>query len=418
MRSAVDLILDYNAAFPHRRLVTKLARLSRDPFTFLRGTFHVFAHDVREGPFRKWPTLGVRGPIVADLHTQNFGAYRAVTNEIVYDINDFDEHTEGPYELDLWRLATSLLLAAQQNGHTTGQACSAVEAMVLGYLRVLRGQVTRPRHAPLEDAAAEEIHRVLDRARARSRSTFLRTKVGVVTTRGTGFRLPHGGPEFGPVTSSERAAIVAALPRFLAHVLAPRGAHPERYLLLDVAARTAGVGSLGRARYALLLGKGEPGGERWSTLRLIEWKQALDSALDAPRPTATRQRAARVCAATQAFQRAPKRYLGHVDLQGLPMQAREIGANDRRFEPAVFRQPARLAAAAALFGALTARAHVRGAASAAQVREWSRAISARDERALIGNVLAFACAYAVRTLDDWSELRQRHAEVASTWRPR
>ncbi len=353
MRSAVDLILAYNKTFPRTRLTTKLTRLTRDPFTFLRGTFHVFAHDVSEGPFRKWPRLGVRGPIVADLHTQNFGAYRAVTNEIVYDINDFDEHTTAPYDLDLWRLATSLVLAAHQNGHTTGQACAAAEALVLGYVHALRRYVARPLQARLEDSVpAEEIHRVLDRARARARSVFLRTKVGVVRLRDGGFRLPHAGPEFGPVRKQERTHIEAALPRFLAHVLAPPGAHPERYVLLDVATRTAGVGSLGRVRYALLFGKGQPAGERWSTLRLIEWKQALDSALDQQQPRAARRRAEQVCAAAQAFQTTPKRYLGHVELDGLPMQARELGANDRRFEPAVFGQPTRLHAAAGLFGAM------------------------------------------------------------------
>src|SRR5947209_17011412 len=40
------------------------------------------------------------------IYTENFGGFRAVTNDIVYDINDFDETANGQYEWDLWRLAT------------------------------------------------------------------------------------------------------------------------------------------------------------------------------------------------------------------------------------------------------------------------------------------------------------------------
>ena len=121
MRSACDEILKFNAAFHHQpSLTAKLKALGSSPFGFFRGTFHLFARDLREGPFRKWPCLETAGQIVGDLHTENFGTFRAITNEIVYDINDFDETTQGPYEFDVRRLATSLVLSSLVNDRGLG----------------------------------------------------------------------------------------------------------------------------------------------------------------------------------------------------------------------------------------------------------------------------------------------------------
>src|SRR5262245_48904085 len=100
VRSAVDQILAFNRRFPRAQLQGKLERMTASHFTFFRATFHLFAYDLRDGWCRDWPLANVEGPIIGDLHTENFGAYRAVTDDIVYDINDFDEATEGSYEID------------------------------------------------------------------------------------------------------------------------------------------------------------------------------------------------------------------------------------------------------------------------------------------------------------------------------
>jgi uncharacterized protein (DUF2252 family) len=79
----------------------------------------------------------VRGPIVGDLHTENFGAFRALTGDIVYDINDFDEASRGSYEIDLRRVVTSILLAALGRGHSRGVGVQAAECAARSYLETL-----------------------------------------------------------------------------------------------------------------------------------------------------------------------------------------------------------------------------------------------------------------------------------------
>lgn len=37
-------------------------------------------------------------------------------NAVIFDLDDFDETLIADYQLDLWRLAVSILLAIQENG--------------------------------------------------------------------------------------------------------------------------------------------------------------------------------------------------------------------------------------------------------------------------------------------------------------
>src|SRR5688572_18274990 len=175
MRSAVEEILNYNRAFASRLLVPKLAKLTESPFCFFRTTFHLFARDVTRGPFRQWPTLESRGQIVGDLHTENFGTFRAVSGKIVYDINDFDETTLGPYEYDLRRLATSLLLTGLENGMRLGDGVNATEAAIVSYLESIdRLGRFRSREEFEAEPEAPDVETLLKGAGEKSRPDFMR----------------------------------------------------------------------------------------------------------------------------------------------------------------------------------------------------------------------------------------------------
>jgi len=81
MRSGVNQILAFNQNFERAALQKKLERMTASPFTFFRATFHLFAYDLQEGWYRDWTLADVEGPIVGDLHAENFGAYRAITGD-------------------------------------------------------------------------------------------------------------------------------------------------------------------------------------------------------------------------------------------------------------------------------------------------------------------------------------------------
>src|SRR5437868_7116530 len=119
MRDAIVEFQNYNRAFAQRNpelLRLKVARMAVSPFTFFRGTFHLFARDLLENFYDSCPRNAggtVELDLVGDIHTENYGTYQA-DDGIHYDINDFDETTQGRFDLDVRRLATSCILAAQE----------------------------------------------------------------------------------------------------------------------------------------------------------------------------------------------------------------------------------------------------------------------------------------------------------------
>ena len=414
MRSACDEILTFNAAFHHQpSLTAKLKALGSSPFGFFRGTFHLFARDLREGPFRKWPCLETAGQIVGDLHTENFGTFRAVTNEIVYDINDFDETTQAPYEYDVRRLASSLVLSSLVNDQGLGLGAVAAENCVRAYVKTLRRLEklkTREEFEQLKER--KDVRGILASAQEKSRVDMMKSLVEEKPP-GT-FLIQEEAEKYILASDKEKAEAKMALPRFLKKCLAPAGARPERFTFQDVAFRIAGCGSLGRMRYAALLGKGE-GPEDCGTLRLMEWKEALDSALDCPKPHRSKDRARDVLKAALAFQVLPKRYLGFTTWDGCAMQGREIGANDIRFNHAEFKDPSRFQQAARVFGEVTARAHLVSTLGERGPRPILKELRDANEERWIQRMSAFAVAYADRTMDDYREFRERSAEIQKVW---
>ena len=99
-------------------LVTlKYERMLASPFGFFRGAVPVMAADLAA-----LPNTGILSQICGDAHVRNLGAYAAPDGRLVFDINDFDETCVAPFEWDLKRMATSLVLAGRENGQKSPPA--------------------------------------------------------------------------------------------------------------------------------------------------------------------------------------------------------------------------------------------------------------------------------------------------------
>ncbi len=81
------------------------------PFAFYRATAAVMASDLSATP-----TTDLTLQVCGDAHIMNFGVFRGPDRRLVFDLNDFDETLLGPFEWDVKRFATSVTLAAQNNG--------------------------------------------------------------------------------------------------------------------------------------------------------------------------------------------------------------------------------------------------------------------------------------------------------------
>ena len=82
-------------------------RMLANPFAFLRGAAAVMAEDLR-----RQPTTGIPVQACGDCHLMNFGAFATPEQNILFDINDFDETLLGvDFTADLKRLAASVAVA-------------------------------------------------------------------------------------------------------------------------------------------------------------------------------------------------------------------------------------------------------------------------------------------------------------------
>jgi uncharacterized protein (DUF2252 family) len=88
----------------------RYGRMLASPFAFYRGGAAIMAEDLAATP-----RSGLTVQCCGDAHLSNFGVFASPERRLVFDLNDFDETLPGPWEWDVKRLATSMLIAARSN---------------------------------------------------------------------------------------------------------------------------------------------------------------------------------------------------------------------------------------------------------------------------------------------------------------
>ena len=106
----------------------RMGRMPSSPFACLRGAACVMAADLST-------SLISGNPVVmdGDAHINNFGMYGTPQRDVVFDLDDFDEATIGPWEWDLKRLVASVNVAGRQNGLNRRPRAAAVKRGLEGY---------------------------------------------------------------------------------------------------------------------------------------------------------------------------------------------------------------------------------------------------------------------------------------------
>jgi len=115
----------------------RYGRMLRSPFTFLRGSAALMAHDLSA-----LPKSGIQVQACGDCHLLNFGVFATPERNLVFDVNDFDETHPAPWEWDIKRLAASVVVAARDQGLTTAEGRDAAVACVRAFRDHLRAYST------------------------------------------------------------------------------------------------------------------------------------------------------------------------------------------------------------------------------------------------------------------------------------
>jgi uncharacterized protein (DUF2252 family) len=132
-RDPIALLEESNRYRLPNLVPVRYGRMLASPFTFLRGSSGLMAHDLATTP-----TTGFQVQACGDCHLMNFGLFATPERNLIFDINDFDETLPAPWEWDVKRLAISFAVAARDNRLSDKAAKASAAECVRAYREYLR----------------------------------------------------------------------------------------------------------------------------------------------------------------------------------------------------------------------------------------------------------------------------------------
>ncbi|MGB7134678.1 MAG: DUF2252 family protein, partial [Acidobacteriaceae bacterium] len=236
----------------------KYERMLASPFGFFRGAVPVMAADLA-----LLPHTGIVNQLCGDAHVRNLGAFAAPDGRLLFDINDFDETIRGPFEWDLKRLATSLVLAARETC-AAGEKTKDAEAAVLRFVATYRKLVETLSRMPVIDVARYQVHRlqrispVSNALLKAERATPLHTLDTLTVEKKAGRVFRDDPPVLRRLTPQQARGVLASVKTYRESLQPERQHFLAQYRPVDVAFKVVGTGSVGLRDYLVYLeGNGE-----------------------------------------------------------------------------------------------------------------------------------------------------------------
>jgi uncharacterized protein (DUF2252 family) len=231
----------------------KYERMLASPFGFFRGAVPVMAADLA-----LLPQTGIVNQICGDAHVRNLGAFAAPDGRLLFDINDFDETIRGPFEWDLKRLATSLVLAARET-EGKGNAPKNAEAAVRQFIASYRKLIDTLSRMPVIEVARYQVHRlqrispVSTALMKAERATPLHTLDTMTLATKNGRIFKEDPPILRRLKPQQARAVLASVKPYRESLQPERQHFLNQYRPVDVAFKVVGTGSVGLRDYLIYL---------------------------------------------------------------------------------------------------------------------------------------------------------------------
>ncbi|MCX4529606.1 MULTISPECIES: DUF2252 domain-containing protein [unclassified Streptomyces] len=372
----VDVIERQSATRVQELIPIRYGRMAQSPFRFYRGAAAIMAGDLADTP-----DSGIRVQLCGDAHLLNFRLLGSPERNLLFDINDFDETLPGPWEWDVKRLATSLVIAGRENGFSEDERAQIVRSGVSGYreqmgrfaqMRTLDVWYARVDEADLRELATGALHtrgrkqmsEALGKARGRDSLQAFEKLTEVVGGRRRFAAVPQLiTPVSQLLPDQERDALdgqIRDLVDLYGESLQTDRRHLLRqYTVVDMARKVVGVGSVGmRCWVVLLLGRD---GEDPLILQAKEAGESVLAAHVGASEYATQGE--RVVAGQRLMQAASDIFLGWQQAHGIDGRERDFYVRQLRDWKGIA-DPSRMVPRgmrvfAGMCGATLARAHAR-----------------------------------------------------------
>ncbi len=372
----VSVLVEQNVSRLPDLAPLRFARMLTDPFAFYRGAAAVMAGDLAVSPHTSLNVLSC-----GDAHVVNFGLYASPERSVVFDLNDFDEAAVAPWEWDVKRLVTSVVIGARHAGHNRKKARTLAMAAAGVYvegLRMVMDLDVVARHylhaepellvGRLRGELSDLIRTTVKRAKKRTSERVVRKLTEIGPDGAIRFR--EDPPILVHVEGGRREFVESSYRTYLGTVEPDVALLLSQFRVVDAARRVVGVGSVGTRCFLVLL-EG-PAGENL----VLQIKEATDSVLvanggiDQPevfdRTVRDRGQGGRVIAGQRMLQAVSDPFLGSMRAGGHDFYVRQFhdmkgsvdaGALDLRSYTEYARS----------CGVLLARAHAQSPAAAAVI---------------------------------------------------
>lgn len=246
-------------------LPLKYRLMLENAFRFFRGTCHIFYEDLaKEAGFPGSPP----GWICGDLHLENFGSYRSDTDQVYFDLNDFDEAILAPVLWEVVRLVTSIYIGFESLKIEKRRADKMAKLFLRSYAAtLLTGKPAYLEAATAQGLVADFLAGVAKRKQRiilQKRASLRKRKVQLLTEN----------PKHFKINRQTKKALFDHVTAWLK----VDDDSPYNYKVVDGVFRLAGTGSIGAERYAFLLKSSNKMGYKYI---LLDMKEALPSSLGA-----------------------------------------------------------------------------------------------------------------------------------------
>lgn len=243
-----------------RNLVpVRIGRMLQSAFAYFRGTAGPMAADLAGEARSGFLVIGC-----GDAHIGNFGLFGSPDRRILFDMNDFDEAGACPWEWDVKRMATSIVLACRDSGVSEKDAIEATEAAARSYRETTarlhqmsaidRYYIRVDGETLLAAAGTKKGKKMLEKGLEKASRRTSEKVLSKITTDSSGGvpRIVPDPPILQRVDGFENL-IEDAYRRYLETLPPDRATLLSQFRLVDMALRVVGVGSVGTRCFILLL---------------------------------------------------------------------------------------------------------------------------------------------------------------------
>lgn len=359
----VNLVKEYNANIIEQSpdaAAGKFKKMSSDLFAFYRGTSDVFyRYNEHYGVDHALvPAAGAKVQLHGDYHLENFGAYKSEQGNISFDLLDFDDAFQGPYILDLRRMAVSIRIACGEKGYAD-RGDEMVMLFLENYARMLKEIESGETSANFYYRSGDPqrlVQKIVEAVNRVDRHQYLE--------KGCKTHIANNGKRVfnkdkGYVRIRNKAFLKRAIGRYLETVLSECRHDDAYYTIKDaVINRKGGIGSAAKLKYLVLI-EGDTADQYDDVV--LECKEERTPAWAEQYGAAADNNGRRVFMGFYLMQSETYPSIGYTTIEDKDFFVSEMTPYYRELETDDIKSPEDMKEMAVVAGRLIAKGHVRGA---------------------------------------------------------